>query len=106
MAVPSSPQLGNAIRRSVVTDHPEYLTDHFVFHVRTASRKEIDFVSERLGGVALEGKYTEGAWRSAAATVNASAWDGILLTRNVLDTADPDSAWAVPASVLAYVIDT
>ena len=99
-------QLGNAIRRRVISDHPEYLTDHFVFHVRTASRKEIDFVSERLGGVALEGKYTEGAWRSEAATVNASTWDGILTTRNVLETEDKDSAWAVPACLLAYLLDT
>lgn len=99
-------QLGNAIRRRVVTDSPEYLTDDFVFHVRTPTRKEIDFVSERLGGVALEGKYTEGAWRSEAATVNASAWDGVLVTRNVLDTTEADRAWAVPAGILGYLLDT
>lgn len=83
----------------------ECLTDHFVFRVRTASRKEIDFVSEHLGGVALEGKYTEGAWRSEAATVSASTWDGILATRNVLETEGKDSAWAVPACLLAYLLD-
>lgn len=99
-------QLGNAVRRRVVSDHPAYLTDDFVFHVRTPSRKEIDFVSERLGGVAIEGKYTEGAWRSEAATVNASEWDGILATRNVLDTADKTGGWAVPAGILAYLLDT
>lgn len=99
-------QIGNAVRRRVVTDHPEYVTDHFVFHERTPSRKEIDFVGERLGGVALEGKYTEGAWRSEAATVNASRWAGILVTRNVLDVDDTASAWAVPAGILAYVLDT
>jgi hypothetical protein len=86
--------------------HPQEWVNSCGWRPRSASWPRIDFVSERLGGVALEGKYTEGAWRSADATVNASAWDGILLTRNVLDTADPDSAWAVPASVLAYVIDT
>lgn len=100
-------QLGNAVRRRIVSEAPASLTDHAVFHVRTPSRKEIDFVSAHLGGVAIEGKYTEGAWRSEAATVDASAWSGLLATRNVLDLPlDRAKAWAVPASMLAYVLDT
>lgn len=80
--------------------------NEFVFHVRTPSRKEIDFVSESLGSVAIEGKYCEdGGWRSEATTVIASQWDGIVATRNVLDISD-DQAWAVPSGMLAYLLDT
>ncbi len=99
-------QLGNAVRRRIVSEVPLSLTDHVVFHVRTPARKEIDFVSEYLGGVALEGKYTEGAWRSEAATVDASQWSGLLATRNVLELpSEGTRAWAVPAAMLAYLID-
>ncbi|HTW98561.1 MAG TPA: hypothetical protein VMD59_07280 [Acidimicrobiales bacterium] len=78
-----------------------------VFHLRTPARKEIDFVSAALQGVALEGKYTEGGrWRGEAATVDASAFDGVLVTRNVLDCNEQQRAWAVPAGILAYLLDT
>ena len=99
-------QLGMAIRRRALAERPNAGNDEFVFHVRTPARKEIDFVSESLGSVAIEGKYCEdGGWRREAATVNASQWDGILATRNVLDIGD-DRAWAVPAGMLAYLLDT
>jgi hypothetical protein len=78
-----------------------------LFHVRTPARKEIDFVAEDLGQTAIEGKYVEGGkWRSEAATVNASVWNGILTTRNVLDTPVDEKSWAVPAAILAYLVDT
>ena len=103
----SEMQLGNAIRRRVVAEQPHLLSDDFLFHKRTPTRKEIDFVCDHLGGVAIEGKYTEGSWRSKAATVNASEWAGILATRNVLDTSSGgDRAWAVPAAFLAFLLDT
>lgn len=99
-------QIGMAIRRQVLHSVESAQHDEFLFHVRTPSRKEIDFVSQHLGLTAVEGKYTEGGnWRSDAATVNASQWKGLLVTRNVLDSTD-GSAWAVPAGVLAYVLDT
>ena len=99
-------QVGNAVRRRIFSEAPISLTDHSVFHVRTPTRKEIDFVSEHLGGVAIEGKYTEGSWKSEAATVDASPWSGLLATRNVLEfPADPAKTWAVPAAMLTYVLD-
>ena len=99
-------QLGMAIRRRALAEKPNAGNDEFVFHVRTPSRKEIDFVSESLGSVAIEGKYCEdGGWRREATTVNASQWDGIVATRNVLDISD-DQAWAVPSGMLAYLLDT
>ena len=99
-------QIGMALRCRVLADRPAVGNDEFLFHVRTPARKEIDFVSEALGRVAIEGKYGEdGNWRGEAATVNASEWDGILVTRNVLDTGS-DRAWAVPAGILCYLLDT
>ena len=99
-------QIGMAVRRSVLRDRPKAGNDDFLFYTRTPARKEIDFVSNELGNVALEGKYTDrGSWRSEAATVNASDWDGILVTKNILDLARADEAWAVPAGILAYFLD-
>lgn len=99
-------QIGLALRRRVLTERPSAGSDEFLFHVRTPARKEIDFVAEDLGRVAVEGKYVEGGnWRSEAATVTASAWDGILVTRNVLETPPESSAWAVPAGILAFLLD-
>jgi len=100
-------QIGLALRRRVLTERPGAGNDEFLFHVRTPARKEIDFVAEDLGSVAVEGKYVEGGnWRSEAATVTASAWDGILVTRNVLETPPGSSAWAVPAGILGFLLDT
>jgi uncharacterized protein len=99
-------QVGMALRRRILIDRPAAGNDDFLFYSRTATRKEIDFISAEFGHVAIEGKYTDrGRWRGEAATVNASKWDGILMTRNVLDTSDDDAAWAVPAGILAFHID-
>jgi hypothetical protein len=68
---------------------------------------EIDFVGEPLAGTAVEGKYVgTGKWRGEAVTVGASEWAGVLTARNVLDCAEPERTWAVPACVLAALIDT
>lgn len=100
-------QIGLSVRRRILTDGLAALSDDFLFFQRTPSRKEIDFLAEALGGAAIEGKYIEsGRWRGEAATVDASPWNGILVTRNVLDTSDKERAWAVPAGILAYLIDT
>lgn len=99
--------LGVAIRRAAVAEGAEWEGDEFLFYHRTPARKEIDFVSDLLGGAALEGKFIEdGTWRSEAATVEASIWRGILVTRNVLDTDDAERAWAVPGGILGYLLDT
>ena len=98
--------VGVALHRAGLRAGRLWIDDERIFYVRTPTRKEIDFVSADFGGAAIEGKYTEGGrWRSEAATVNASPWDGVLVTRNVLDV-DGDDAWAVPAGILACLIDT
>lgn len=98
--------IGMAVHRTAYAAGQPWADDQFLFHVRTPSRKEIDFVGELLGGVALEGKYVEGGhWKGQAATVDSSPWTGLLVTRNVLDSGH-DGAWAVPAGMLAYLLDT
>ncbi|HUZ40130.1 MAG TPA: AAA family ATPase [Acidimicrobiales bacterium] len=99
-------QIGMAVRRRLASTNPTALNDDFLFYYRTPTRKEVDFVSRDFAGAALEGKYCEsGSWHAHAATVNASEWNGLMCTRNVLDL-DTDSAWAVPAGILAYCLDT
>ena len=99
--------LGVAVRRAATDLGHSWSGDEFLFYHRTPARKEIDFVSQLLGGAAIEGKFIEdGTWKSDAATVDASEWKGLLATRNMLDTSEPEKAWAVPSGVLAYLIDT
>ncbi len=100
-------QIGVAIRRRALLEGRGWNSDAHLFFARTSTRKEIDFVAEDLAGVAVEGKYTDGGgWVGEAATVNASQWDGILATRTTLDTRAVDTAWAVPAAFIAYLIDS
>lgn len=102
-------QLGVALLRSAERTRPGSFVDFdTVLYARTPSRKEIDFVGPGLDPVAVEGKYTDGdRWRGEAATVNASGYAGVLATRSVLDTGatDAEHSWAVPAAMLAYLVD-
>lgn len=99
-------QIGMALRRRQVRDRPPSANDSNLFYMRTPSRKEIDFIARDLGDVAIEGKFIEdGRWKREAQTVEASEWNGILVTRNVLDV-EGTGAWAVPAGILAFLLDT
>ena len=99
-------QVGMSVHRAAYAAGTPWADDQFLFYVRTPTRKEIDFVGEPLAGVALEAKYTEGGgWKGESATVDGSVWDGIVMTRNVLDCTGP-GAWAVPVGLFAYLVDT
>ncbi len=100
-------QTGLALQRCAHARGVGWAEDLFLFHLRTSSRHEIDFVAEQLAGTAVESKYVEGGtWRGATATISASGYDGLLVTRNVLDTREESGPWAVPAGILCYLIDT
>jgi hypothetical protein len=100
-------QIGMAVHRAAHADGLPWAGDCFLFHLRTPTRKEVDFVAEPLAGVAIEGKYVEGGrWHGEAATVTSSGFAGILVTRNVLDVTDVGGVWALPAGVLCYLLDT
>lgn len=100
-------QIGMALQRAYLASGADWAGEKPFFYLRTPTRKEVDFVGEALGGAAVEGKYTAGGrWLREAATVNASPYRGILTTRNVFDVSrGPDEAWAVPACVLAVLVD-
>jgi len=100
-------RVGMALRRATFASGLPWTADEVIFYHRTQSRKEIDFVGEPLAGAAVEGKYVEtGRWHGESATVDGASWLGILTTRNVLDCSDPDGTWAVPAGLLAALVDT
>lgn len=100
-------QVGMALRRAAFASGWPWTGDEVIFYYRTPARKEIDFVGEPLAGTAIEGKYVEtGRWRGDAATVEASDWSGVVTTRNVLDCSESGGTWAVPACILAALVDT
>lgn len=102
-------QLGLALVRGMDADEPGRLNEHDrIGYFRTQTGTEVDFVGSGLAGTAVESKYTEGGtWAGESRTVNATAWSGLMATRKVLDTSvTSESAWAVPAAMLAYLLDT
>jgi hypothetical protein len=82
--------------------------DSFLYYYRSQTGKEIDFVAKQLGDAALESKYIEtGRWAAEAKTLEASQWSGVFATRSILDIKGKGTkVWAVPASILAYLLDT
>ena len=102
----SEQQLGMALLRATERRAPGTLLGYDqVLHHRSASRKEVDFVGPRFGGVAIEAKYVDGGWRRAAQTLQASRWRGLVATRSELDLSTRDVA-AVPIAMLAWLIDS
>jgi hypothetical protein len=52
----------------------------------------------------IESKYSDGPWRRSAQTLQAARGRGIMATRNVLEL-DHTPMWAVPAALVALLID-
>jgi predicted AAA+ superfamily ATPase len=102
----SEQQLGILLLRASGEQGPgDLLATGAVMYERTASGAEIDFVGPELG-VAFEGKYVDGPWRRAAASVRARG-SGIFATRTVLDLGDGQkehAVWAVPAGILGWLL--
>lgn len=102
----SEMMVGLALRRAALREGVDWDGDDALFHWKNASGSEIDFVSELLGSAAVEGKFVDDdGWRSESRTLKSSEWKGIMATRSILDTADADGPWAVPAGILAWLID-
>ena len=102
----SQQQLGMALLRAAERESPgAHVEFDRVLHHRTATRKEIDFVGPRFGGIAFESKYVDGGWRRDALTLRASPWRGIVATRSEMDVTDPD-VMAVPVALLAWLLDS
>ena len=99
-------QLGAALLRSCERTRPgSYLDFADVLHHRSNTRREIDFVGLNFGGIAIESKFVDGRWKRDAQTLAASKWRGIVATRSELDVTTSNDVMAVPAAMLAWLVD-
>ena len=99
-------QLGVALLRSCERIQPgSYPAFTDVLHHRSNTRREIDFVGPHFGGIALESKFVDGRWKRDAQTLAASKWRGIVATRSELDLGASSNAIAIPAAMLAWLVD-
>lgn len=79
--------------------------DQVLFY-RSVTDAEIDFVGPDFGGLAIESRYSDGHWRrSAGRTLAASPWRGLVATRTRTDLDAPNTV-AMPAAMVAWLIDT
>ena len=100
-------QLGVALLRSRERARPgNYLDFADVLHHRSNTRREIDFVGPNFGGIAIESKFVDGRWKRNAQTLAASKWRGIVATRSELDMSASNNALAIPAGLLAWLVDS
>lgn len=106
----SEQQLGIALLRNSLRhggSHRSYADFDRVLYFRSATGAEIDFVGPDFGGLAIESKFSDGRWRkSAGRTLAASPWRGLVATRTELDLDEPRTVAAVPAAMLAWLIDS
>ena len=103
----SEQQLGMALLRSIERRHPSSYVDfgRLLYH-RNQTSREIDFVGDDLGDLAIESKYVDGGWRGTAGrTIKASPWRGIVATRTEINLEDP-RLMAVPTALLAWLLDS
>ena len=102
----SEQQLGMALLRCFERQRPGSFMDFAeVLHHRSNTRREIDFVGPSFGGLAIESKFVDGRWKRDAQTLLASGWRGIVATRTELDLSDPSGVAAIPAAMLAWLLD-
>ncbi len=107
LTVLSEQQLGMSLIRSLERSHPgSYVQFDRVLHYRSKNGAEIDFVGRDFGGIAIESKYVDGGWRwGTGKTIGASRWRGIVATRTEIDLEGPELV-AVPAALLAWLLDS
>ena len=71
---------------------------------RTETDSEIDFAGPELG-VPFECKYTDATWRREAQTMRARYGKGVVVTRTPLALGDDEPVWAIPAGIVAWLLD-
>lgn len=99
----SEQQVGLALARAAAGGRADlFVASEHVMYERTKAGKEIDFVGSRQP--AVESKYVERGWRRESLTVTAAHGEGILATRNILETSG--AVWALPASMLVWLLGT
>jgi hypothetical protein len=91
-------QIGMAVRRRMLVDRPTAGSDDFLFWRTPARSTSFPPTSETWRSKPSDTSI--GVHGSQAATVSASEWARVLVTKNILDMAAADTAWAVPAEFL------
>jgi predicted AAA+ superfamily ATPase len=100
----SEQQLGFHLARSIERQRRgSFLDADGVLYDRTASKNEIDFVGPDVG-IPIESKYVDAGWKREAQTIQAAYGAGMLATRSIYDTTE--AVWAVPTSLVAWVLDS
>jgi len=108
LSVLNEQQIGLQLCRATSLDRPSaFIESDAVMYERTNTGAEIDFVGPALE-IPFECKYEDTPWRRATLTMRARHRRGVLVTRTPLMTSpnpDEPSVWAVPAGILAWLID-
>ncbi len=98
-------QIGLTLARAVSPDAPAaFVQTDRVMYERTDTGAEIDFVGPDLE-VPFECKYTDGAWRREALTMKTHHGRGVIVTRSPLLTGADEPVWAIPAGIVAWLLD-
>lgn len=75
-----------------------------LLYYRSATKAEIDFVSPEFAATCVESKFVDRGWGRAFQTIEASGrCTGIVATRSGLQR--HDGGWALPAGLVAFLID-
>jgi predicted AAA+ superfamily ATPase len=97
-------QIGLALARAVSLHVPAaFVQTDRVMYERTSTGAEIDFVGADLE-IPFECKYTDGGWRRDALTMKARHGRGVMVTRSPLLTGADEPIWAIPVSILAWLL--
>jgi predicted AAA+ superfamily ATPase len=98
-------QIGLALVSAVSQANPTaFVEADRVMYERTANDAEIDFAGPALG-IPFECKYTDAAWRREAQTMHARYGRGVMITRTPLEVGDEAPVWAIPAGIVAWLLD-
>ena len=98
-------QIGLALARAVSLHAPTaWVQTDKVMYERTNTGAEIDFVGPDLE-IPFECKYTDGSWRKEAQTMKARHGRGVMVTRSPLLTGPDEPIWAIPAGILAWLVE-
>jgi predicted AAA+ superfamily ATPase len=97
-------QIGLALARAVsLHAAAAFVQTDKVMYERTDTGAEIDFVGGDLE-IPFECKYTDGNWRHEALTMKARHGRGVMVTRSPLVIGPDEAIWAIPASVVAWLL--
>jgi uncharacterized protein len=102
----SEQQVGLALSRAVTQSQPRaFIEADRMMHERTETDAEIDFAGPELD-VPFESKYTDASWRRETQTMRARYGKGVIVTRTPLAVGVDEPVWAIPAGVVAWLLDT